>query len=143
AIYIPQHFISHPTVWPQPLLVLARIVVEAPQVKLATGIMLLPFLNPVQVAEQVATMDHLCKGRFILGVGLGYRQVELGLGRQRELSDWAIVGAPEDCREAFSKMRQESGITYVGLSFLNLPAGHKARLEYLQRVAEEVIQARF
>jgi alkanesulfonate monooxygenase SsuD/methylene tetrahydromethanopterin reductase-like flavin-dependent oxidoreductase (luciferase family) len=37
----------------------------------------LPFLNPVDVAEQVATMDHLCKGRFVLGVGLGCRQAEM------------------------------------------------------------------
>ena len=40
--------------------------------KLATSVLLLPLLNPVDVAEQVATLDHISEGRFILGLGLGY-----------------------------------------------------------------------
>ncbi len=30
----------------------------------------------MDVAEQVATLDHICEGRFILGIGLGYRPEE-------------------------------------------------------------------
>ena len=44
--------------------------------KLATSVLLLPLLNPVDVAEQVATLDHIAEGRFILGLGLGYRPEE-------------------------------------------------------------------
>ena len=40
---------------------------------LATSVLLLPLLNPVDVAEQAATLDHIAEGRFILGIGLGYR----------------------------------------------------------------------
>src|SRR5579875_1678117 len=36
-----------------------------------------PLLNPVHVAEEAATLDVLTGGRYILGVGLGYRQPEL------------------------------------------------------------------
>ena len=77
AIYCPQHYVSHPTVWPQPLPVLARLMPEAPDVRLVTGILLLTYMNPLDVAEQVATMDQLSGGRFVLGVGLGYRELEL------------------------------------------------------------------
>ena len=42
----------------------------------ATSVLLLPLLNPVDVAEQVATLDHICEGRLILGLGLGYRPEE-------------------------------------------------------------------
>ena len=77
AIYCPQHYVSHPTVWPQPMPVLARLMPEAPEVKLVTGILLLTYMNPLDVAEQVATMDQLSGGRFVLGVGLGYRELEL------------------------------------------------------------------
>ena len=44
--------------------------------KLATSVLLLPLLNPVDIAEQVATIDHISEGRFILGLGLGYRPEE-------------------------------------------------------------------
>ena len=33
-------------------------------------------LNPVLLAEEAATIDHLTGGNFILGVGLGYRDAE-------------------------------------------------------------------
>ena len=42
--------------------------------KLATSVLLLPLLNPVDVAEQVATLDQISEGRLILGLGLGYRR---------------------------------------------------------------------
>jgi alkanesulfonate monooxygenase SsuD/methylene tetrahydromethanopterin reductase-like flavin-dependent oxidoreductase (luciferase family) len=44
----------------------------------------LPLLNPVDVAENVATLDHLTHGRLTVGISIGYREVELraaGLGR--------------------------------------------------------------
>jgi alkanesulfonate monooxygenase SsuD/methylene tetrahydromethanopterin reductase-like flavin-dependent oxidoreductase (luciferase family) len=77
AIYAPQHFISHPTIWLQPTQTLARLAPDAHGLKLMTGILLLSYHNPVDIAEQTATLDHISNGRFILGVGLGYREKEL------------------------------------------------------------------
>lgn len=71
------HWLIHPFQHFQPLLVLARLAAEAGAMELASGVLLTPLLNPVQVAEDVATLDHICEGRFILGVGLGYRPEEL------------------------------------------------------------------
>ena len=76
GIYAPQHWISHPTVWLQPLLMLARLAAESKDINLITGVLLVPFHNPVDLAEQIITMDHIAGGRLILGMGLGYRQVE-------------------------------------------------------------------
>jgi len=45
--------------------------------ELATAVLLTPLLNPVQVAEDLATLDHICEGRLIAGLGLGYRPEEL------------------------------------------------------------------
>ena len=39
-------------------------------------VILLPLYNPVDLAELVASMDVMTEGRFILGVGLGYRDME-------------------------------------------------------------------
>ena len=44
--------------------------------EIATAIVLLPLHNPVDMAESVATMDAICGGRFIFGIGLGYRDEE-------------------------------------------------------------------
>ena len=44
--------------------------------KLLTSVLLLPLLNPVDVAEQAATLDQISEGRFILGLGQGYRAEE-------------------------------------------------------------------
>ena len=77
TIYMPQHFISHPTVWLQPMQILARLAPEAEGMKLMTGILLLAYFNPVDIAEQTATLDQISNGRFILGLGIGYREKEL------------------------------------------------------------------
>jgi len=76
-VSIGQHWLSHPTVWPQPFPLLARLAPETGQMRLKTSMILLPILNPVEVAENVVTLDHLCHGRLTVGVAVGYREVEL------------------------------------------------------------------
>ena len=41
-----------------------------------TDIIILTVQNPVEIAEQIATLDIMTGGRAIFGVGLGYRDVE-------------------------------------------------------------------
>jgi alkanesulfonate monooxygenase SsuD/methylene tetrahydromethanopterin reductase-like flavin-dependent oxidoreductase (luciferase family) len=81
----PHHWLSHPTVWPQPYPLLARLAPETGTMRLKTSVLLLPLLNPVEVAENIATLDHLTHGRLTLGVAIGYRDAELqvvGLARR-------------------------------------------------------------
>jgi alkanesulfonate monooxygenase SsuD/methylene tetrahydromethanopterin reductase-like flavin-dependent oxidoreductase (luciferase family) len=70
------HWLIDPFQHFQPIPVLARFAAEAGAMDLVTGVLLTPLLNPVQVAEDVATLDHICQGRLILGAGLGYRPEE-------------------------------------------------------------------
>src|SRR5262245_14730828 len=70
------HWLIDPFQHFQPIPVLARFAAEAGAMDLVTGVLLTPLLNPVQVAEEVATLDHICEGRLVLGVGLGYRAEE-------------------------------------------------------------------
>jgi alkanesulfonate monooxygenase SsuD/methylene tetrahydromethanopterin reductase-like flavin-dependent oxidoreductase (luciferase family) len=71
-----QHFLSAPYQMLQPLPLLARVAAEAGGMRIGTGVLLLTLLNPVQVAEDALTMDALTDGRFVLGLGLGYRAAE-------------------------------------------------------------------
>src|SRR5215471_14045044 len=84
-VSIGHHWISHPTIWPQPVPVLARLAPESGDLRLKTSMLLLPLLNPVDVADNVATLDHITHGRLDVGVAIGYREDELaaaGLSRK-------------------------------------------------------------
>ena len=71
-----QHYLSAPYSQPATLPFLARMAAEAGDMAVCAGIILLPLHNPVDIAETVATMDAICGGRFIFGIGLGYRDEE-------------------------------------------------------------------
>src|SRR5262245_65387101 len=46
------------------------------RIRLGTAVVVLPWHNPVLLAEQVATLDLLSGGRFDFGIGKGYREAE-------------------------------------------------------------------
>lgn len=70
------HYSAHPFQMLQLVPMLARFAAEAPSLRLNAGVLLLPLLSPLHVAEEFATLDVITGGKIILGVGLGYRDVE-------------------------------------------------------------------
>ena len=123
AIYAPQHFIAHPVVWTQPLQTLARLAPDAEGLKLITGILLLPYFSPVDIAEQTATLDHISNGRFILGVGIGYREKELaafGTNRRNR------VGRFEESIAIMKRLWSGEEVTFEG----NHWQVHEARMAF-------------
>ena len=76
SVVAGHHYLSAPYQMLQPVPLLARLAAESGDLRLVAGILLLPLLNPLDVAEQAATLDVLAGGRFVLGVGLGYRDEE-------------------------------------------------------------------
>jgi alkanesulfonate monooxygenase SsuD/methylene tetrahydromethanopterin reductase-like flavin-dependent oxidoreductase (luciferase family) len=58
------------------LTLLAWIGARTSTLRLGTAILVLPWHNPVLLAEQAATVDLLTGGRLDLGVGKGYRHTE-------------------------------------------------------------------
>jgi probable F420-dependent oxidoreductase len=54
-----------------PLLQLAQAAVISRRLTLGTNVYLVPLRHPGPIAKQVATLDHLCEGRLIFGVGVG------------------------------------------------------------------------
>ena len=58
-----------------PLLTLAAIAERTTKLKVATGLLVIPFRNPAIVAKELSTLDHISDGRLLVGVGLGaYRE---------------------------------------------------------------------
>jgi len=70
-----------------PPVVLSNIAARTSRIRLFTGVTLLSILDPVRVAEDYATLDHLSGGRLelIIGKGNGPEQAELfGLTRDQQ-----------------------------------------------------------
>lgn len=59
-----------------PLVSLAAIAARTTTLRLCTNILLLPTHDPIEIAEQAAVLDEISDGRFVLGIGIGYRPYE-------------------------------------------------------------------
>ena len=60
------------TPFTDPLVTLSFVAAHTTRLKLATGINILPQTNPLLLAKQVASLDHLSGGRVLLGLGVGW-----------------------------------------------------------------------
>jgi hypothetical protein len=61
---------------PDPLIWLSYVAAVTTTLRLATGILILPQRNPLVLAKEVATLDHLSGGRVELGIGVGWLKEE-------------------------------------------------------------------
>lgn len=77
---------------PAPLPFLVDLAARTEQIKLATLIMALPTWDPIRLAEEIATLDHLTKGRFIAGLGRGYQDRWVKILGQK----YGVAGATSD-----------------------------------------------
>ena len=72
---VEHHFTGHGQVSAS-LTLLAFLAAKTRNIRLGTAVVVLPWHNPVLIAEQAATLDLLTGGRFDFGIGKGYRQAE-------------------------------------------------------------------
>lgn len=59
-----------------PLVMASALLARTSRMKVCTNIFLLPARHPLEVAEEVNTLNELSGGRFILGSGIGYKADE-------------------------------------------------------------------
>src|SRR6267143_1271065 len=80
ALWVAEHFREAPglygTVWMSPLLCLAHAASVTTRIRLATGLLILPYYHPVTLAREIQTLWYLSGGRFVLGIGPGWDQHE-------------------------------------------------------------------
>jgi probable F420-dependent oxidoreductase len=75
SAWLPEHHLMAGYV-PSPMLGIAMLGAITERIELGTDIAVVPFYNPVRLAEEVATLADMTGGRFIFGAGLGYRPEE-------------------------------------------------------------------
>jgi len=59
-----------------PLVSLSSAIAVTERIGLGTGVMLAAQHDPIALAKQIATLDHLSGGRFTLGIGFGWNRAE-------------------------------------------------------------------
>jgi alkanesulfonate monooxygenase SsuD/methylene tetrahydromethanopterin reductase-like flavin-dependent oxidoreductase (luciferase family) len=70
AVWLAElHFQKERSVLSSPLVVGAAIAGRTKRVKIGFAVQVLPLIHPLRLAEDVATLDHLSKGRLDFGVG--------------------------------------------------------------------------
>ena len=114
SVWASQHYLSAPFTYFQPIPTLARIAAEADGMTLGTGVLLLPLHHPVEVAEQLATLDVIADGRLVVGVGLGYRDVE---NRAMGQDPKTRVGRLVEGLEVIERLWTGEPLTYAGRHF--------------------------
>ena len=70
SVWVGDHVVC-PVPMLDPFQQLAQLAALTDGITLGTAIYILPLRHPVQVAKQATSLDHLCEGRFVFGVGLG------------------------------------------------------------------------
>ena len=63
------HFNPQRSVLSAPLIIAAAIAGHTSSIKIGTAVHVIPLGNPIRMAEEAATLDHLSQGRFEYGVG--------------------------------------------------------------------------
>ncbi len=76
SAWLTEHHFCDDGYTPSPLVLAAAIAARTRKMHIGTNLMLLPLHDPVRMAEDCATVSLLSGGRFDLGVGIGYRQLE-------------------------------------------------------------------
>jgi alkanesulfonate monooxygenase SsuD/methylene tetrahydromethanopterin reductase-like flavin-dependent oxidoreductase (luciferase family) len=88
---------------------LARLMPEAGDMTVGLGVLLLNLHNPVYVAETVATLDVIARGRLVFGVGLGYREAEFDAFR---VPRGLRVQRFEECLEVVLRLWTEDSVSH-------------------------------
>lgn len=123
SLWAVEHFVVAPGLygvsWLSSLTVLAYAAAVTEKAKIGTGIIQLPLRNPIILAKELATLQYLSEGRFVLGVGTGwddheFRSIGVPLKERGSRTDEMI--------EVLRRLLTESDVTHDGrhYSFENI-----------------------
>jgi limonene 1,2-monooxygenase len=69
--WVGEHHSAGVETIPSPEIFIAHVAAQTRYIKLGTGVISLPYHNPLWVADRMMLLDHLTRGRVMMGVGPG------------------------------------------------------------------------
>lgn len=113
---VEHHFTSY-TMCPDPVQFLSYMAGRTSKILLGSGAVILPWHDPVRVAEQVTMLDLMSNGRFIFGMGRGLGRIEFeGLGIPMDESRARFVEAAKIILKAL-----ETGVLEADGEYYQIP----------------------
>ena len=82
AVVVSEHHATDDGYLPSPLIVASAMAARTKQIAISVAALLVPLYDPVKLAEDIAVLDHVSRGRVSYVAGIGYRPAEYAsLGR--------------------------------------------------------------
>lgn len=76
SVWLTEHHFTRHGITSDSLALLAHLAARTSRIRLGTAVLVLPFHDPVRLAESTALVDQLSHGRLDVGVGRGYQWAE-------------------------------------------------------------------
>lgn len=115
---LSEHHASPDGFLPSPLVMAAAVVASTKAIPVNIAALLVPLHDPVRIAEDIAVLDNIAKGRVSFVAGLGYRPVEYAMFER----DWKGRGKLlDECLETMIQAWTGEPFEYKGQTVQVLP----------------------
>jgi len=71
SVWLAEYHFNSARVLSAPITIASAIAARTHKIRIGLAVICLPLGNPVRIAEEIATLDHISEGRIELGVGRG------------------------------------------------------------------------
>lgn len=116
AVYTGEHHFTFASGNSSPFLLLTNVAARTERIRVGTSVICAPFHNPLRLAEDIAALDIVSKGRFDLGIGVGSQWEEFhtfGIDpKERVGRTWEIVDILERCLHGTEESFDHDGTYY-------------------------------
>ena len=89
SVWITEHHFVEDGYLPSFIAVAGAVAAVTERVQISSDVLLMPFQQPLRLAEDLAVLDNLSNGRMMVGVGMGYAPHEFkafGIDRRQRVS---------------------------------------------------------
>ena len=115
SIFVGQHMVTGPDMQMlHTVPLMARLIPEVSGMQIGPGVLLIPMLSPVLIAEEGATLDWMSGGNYVLAGGLGYRAEEFEAMRTAKSLRASRL---EESLEVIKRLWTQERVTHHGRHF--------------------------
>ncbi|MCP1119722.1 LLM class flavin-dependent oxidoreductase [Robbsia andropogonis] len=116
--WLAEHHFTNYSHSSRPLLLLAHIAARTHRIRLGPAIVPVPLHHPLTIAEEIATLDVLSRGRAELGIGMGYQRYQY---ERFQINRTTNVQRDEEAQELLLTALRRPSFSFAGNHFTTPP----------------------